>query len=190
MKETTRSDCSEYGTIRMPSLVIPGEVAACYNISSALAVNALARTIVNQSSTMAEYKKRRQKDQSRFLAAYVIYGSVASATRACHIGTTSRYAWMQHDPEYPSKFVNAQKMCASLLEEAARVRAIEGMREYKFYKGKPILHPVTGEPYYVLKYSDTLLIRLLEANGPESLVVRCSMAAKQRTRFLMGMLPR
>jgi hypothetical protein len=39
---------------------------------------------------------------------------------------------------------------------------------YKFLKnGKPIVHPVTHEPYYELEYSDTLLIFLLKGIRPE-----------------------
>ena len=46
-------------------------------------------------------------------------------------------------------------------------RAKDGLVKYKFKRdGTPLEHPVTGEPYYELEYSDTLLIFLLKAARP------------------------
>ena len=41
------------------------------------------------------------------------------------------------------------------------------LREYKFYKGQPIIHPMTGEPYYEVTPQVQLLLAQLKAFCPE-----------------------
>jgi len=78
----------------------------------------------------------------------------------------THYWWLKHDPAYAVAFAQAEEKAADALEAEARRRAINGVLRYKFDKGRPITNPETGEPYYELEYSDTLLIFLLKAHKP------------------------
>ena len=78
----------------------------------------------------------------------------------------THYWWLKHDPAYAVAFAQAEEKAADALEAEARRRAINGVLRYKFDKGRPITNPETGEPYYELEYSDTLLIFLLKGARP------------------------
>jgi hypothetical protein len=52
----------------------------------------------------------------------------------------------------------------TLKDEAVR-RAHEGVRKLVLYKGQPVFYQ--GEPVYEHVYSDSLLIKLLEAGDPD-----------------------
>ena len=105
--------------------------------------------------------------QTTFLGAYAECGHVREAARAANIHPSTHYRWLANGDEYCEQFRIAQIEAADGLESEARRRAVEGVRRYKFNRnGEPILHPVTGGPYYELVYSDALLITLLKANLP------------------------
>ncbi len=73
---------------------------------------------------------------------------------------------MQEDPEYAAAFTEAQEEAADRLEEEARRRAVEGVDEPVFYKGKKC-----GA---IRRYSDSLLIFLLKGVRPEKFKERSS----------------
>lgn len=114
----------------------------------------------------------RHPKKRAFLAAYAQCGNVTQAAEAAGIPRSLHYKWLEQEgPEgdaYREAFAQAQEEAADRLEAEARRRAVEGVVRYRFTKdGDPIRHPVTGEPYYELEYSDTLLIFLLKAARPE-----------------------
>lgn len=107
-----------------------------------------------------------------FLAAYARTGNVTQAAAAAGITRRTHYVWLHEDgPDgdaYREAFERAEEEAADWLEAEARRRAVEGVVRYKFdKKGNPLRHPVTGEPYYELEYSDTLLIFLLKGARPD-----------------------
>lgn len=109
-----------------------------------------------------------RKKQAAFLAAYMSSATIRHACKACKVSSALHYYWLKRDPTYKDRFREVQILSCNALEEEARRRACEGVKKYKFTsKGEPILHPKTGKPYYEHVYSDTLLIKLLEANHPE-----------------------
>lgn len=60
------------------------------------------------------------------------------------------------------------QVATAMLEDEALRRARDGMIRFQFSKdGKPLMHPVTGKPYFELEYSDTLLLALLRGRIPE-----------------------
>lgn len=104
----------------------------------------------------------------KFLAAYAECGVVGRALKAAGIGNTNAHSiWMRTVKDYRKRFLAAVEEAADNLEAEARRRAVKGLIRYKFFKGEPILHPETKEPYYEIEYSDTLLIFLLKAMRPE-----------------------
>ncbi len=93
-----------------------------------------------------------------FLAALAETGNITAAAQAAGVGRRSHYLWME-DPAYRAKYEEAMDTAVDALEREARRRAIEGVVEPVFYKGKAV-----GA---VRRYSDTLAIFLLKAARPE-----------------------
>lgn len=107
-----------------------------------------------------------------FLAAYARTGNITQAAAAAGITRRTHYVWLDAEGEegeaYRAAFEDAKEQAADYLEAEARRRAVEGLVRYRFNRaGNPLKHPVTGEPYYELEYSDTLLIFLLKGARPD-----------------------
>ena len=95
--------------------------------------------------------------QKAFLAAYEVCGCIEKAARAAKVRRTMHKSWMK-SAKYRRAFARAEDVAGDNLRHEAHRRAVQGCVEYKYYRGKPIIHPVTGEHYYELKRSDELLI--------------------------------
>ena len=107
--------------------------------------------------------------KTAFLTAFRECGTIRGAARASEVSTRSHYRWLADDAEYADAFGEAGRFAAAHLVDAARERAIEGTRKYRFDRsGQPIVDPRTGEQYFDLAYSDTLLIFLLKGLVPET----------------------
>ncbi len=107
-------------------------------------------------STLEEAKKARQK---AFLEEYK---QCAAITHACKIALIARqrhYKWLEKDPAYAKTFEEAKIAATDALVAEARRRAVQGVEEPIFYKGKLV--------QTIRKYSDTLLIFLLKGALPE-----------------------
>lgn len=107
----------------------------------------------------------RLRRQSRFLAQYVVHGTILHATRAAKIGRATHDVWMRRsedgtpaDPAYAEAFAKAKEMATECLEREARRRAAEGVLKPVYQGGKLVGH--------VREYSDLLLIFLLKAQRP------------------------
>lgn len=101
------------------------------------------------------------KKKRAFLAAYAETGTVKAACEAAEISRATFYTkqW-QEDEDFRAAFAHAQDMAAETLENEARRRAVEGVKEpVGWYKGQP--------GGYVTRYSDTLLIFLMKGAMPE-----------------------
>jgi hypothetical protein len=110
---------------------------------------------------------KKAAESEAVLAALRETGMISRACESADISTATFYRWRHDDPEFAAAVDQALRDSATVLEEAARKRAIVGLRKYKFTKdGEPILHPETNEPYYEEVYSDPLLALLLKANNP------------------------
>jgi hypothetical protein len=86
-----------------------------------------------------------------------------------YVGVTRQavYVAAERDPGFAFAVQNAVLQSTDLLEREARRRAVDGVRRQKFYKGKPILDPQTGEPYHERQHSDQVLMFLLRHRKPE-----------------------
>ena len=94
-----------------------------------------------------------------FLAAFAECGTVTHAAEIAGISRRMVQYWKKDDPEFAEAFRVAEEKAADRLEQEARRRAIEGVPEPVFYKGRKV-----GT---VQKYSDTLLIFLLKGALPD-----------------------
>lgn len=98
------------------------------------------------------------RDQVEFLFAYIQHGSIISAARESEFDRSRHYEWMR-TRLYAECFASARKHILGALETEAERRAMDG-----------VIEPVFGKDGLLGKrrrYSDSLLVKLLEANGPE-----------------------
>src|SRR5262245_47497044 len=61
---------------------------------------------------------------------------------------------------------DALEEAADHLQAEARRRAVDGVKKLKFYNGRPVIDPATGQQYYEHEYSDSLLMALLRGLRP------------------------
>lgn len=103
-----------------------------------------------------------------FLLALASNGNITKAAAAAEVARSWAYTCRTADPSFAEEWDEALEIAADTLEARAWRRANFEDIQYKFTKsGDPILHPVTGEPYYEHVGSDTVLITLLKAHRPE-----------------------
>ena len=100
------------------------------------------------------------KKRDAFLESLAVYGNVTEAARQATTNRTYLYALYDKDPKFKAAWDAAAKVGAQALEDEARRRAYEGVKEPKFNKDG-----ITTE--WVQKYSDTLLIFLLKGHDPD-----------------------
>ncbi len=104
-------------------------------------------------ATIATTKKEK------FLEAFRQTGNVTEAAEKAGVNRATPYKWRKKDPKFAKAWEEAEQEAADRLEREAWRRAVEGVEEPVYYKGKQIDS--------IRKYSDTLLIFLLKGNRPE-----------------------
>ncbi len=104
-------------------------------------------------------KKPLTDQQTEFLVAYRTEGRVKPAAARAGCSRELHYNALRTSETYRKAFAMVQQDFVDELEEEMRQRAIYGVKIPKFYRGE-----VIG---YETRYSDTLLMALLEANNPE-----------------------
>ena len=127
-----------------------------------------------------EFPKVHSAKAKAFLAAFRITGNITHAVKAAKVSRRSHSKWLEN-ADYAKAFADAKAEADEALEMEARRRAVKGLRRYKFYKGEPVLHPVTGKPYVEHEYSDGLLIQLLKANLPDKYAERIKAENTEKT---------
>lgn len=103
-------------------------------------------------------RKLTEKDREVFLEAYSRTGSVCAAAKIGDFHVAAHYDWLKSCPGYPERFQEAHQKAIEVLENEARRRAVDGVKEPVFYKGQ-----VVGE---ISRYSDVLLMFLLKGVAP------------------------
>lgn len=104
-------------------------------------------------------KRKRGKEQDRFLAEYAKCGNILLAAKLAKIERAKHYDWLEADPDYESKFAVAHESAAEALEAEAHRRAVTGVQEPVWYQGQKCGH--------IRKFSDTLLIFLMKGAMPD-----------------------
>lgn len=114
---------------------------------------------------------RRRQEQDLFLDALSKVGTVVGACQHTSIGRRTHYDWLEKDPTgYGKRYEEAIESATDNLETEARRRAMVGVDEPIYYKGKKIDS--------VRKYSDVLLIALLNAYRPQRFKHRHDVSGK------------
>lgn len=106
------------------------------------------------------YRKQEEVDAklAHFLARFAEHGNKSQACREADLPRQTVDLRARSDEALAEQLDAAKQQAADRLEEEARRRAVDGWMEPVFYKGE--------EVGYVRKFSDTLLLRLLEAHSP------------------------
>ena len=98
--------------------------------------------------------------KSAFLKSFSETGNIGLAAEHAGVARRTHYKWIASDPEYVEAFEEALEEAIDVLEAEARRRAVEGVEEPTgWYKGQP--------GGYIRKYSDVLLMFLLNARRPD-----------------------
>lgn len=97
--------------------------------------------------------------QDAFLAIFRVTGNITKSARACDFRRNCIFDWSKFDETWDNRFLEAREEAADALEEAARVRAVDGIKEAVYTSQGRLCG-------YVTKYSDQLLRILLKANRP------------------------
>ena len=115
-----------------------------------------------QKSTKSAKKKRHDPSdkswQPLFLTHLALSANVSASIAASGVAAHIIYDCRKKDEAFAIQWIEAMDVAIDSLENEARRRAIEGVREVVYYRGEQI-----GE---VTKYSDTLLIFLLKGARP------------------------
>ena len=105
-------------------------------------------------------RSRRVRDwKPAFLAALARSANVRLSASAACISRKTAYEHREKDAAFAAAWDTALEEACDLLEAEARRRAVEGVDDGVWYKGKKV-----GK---LIRYSDTLLIFLLKAHRPE-----------------------
>lgn len=103
------------------------------------------------------FKEGLTKAQVEFLYSYIVHGSLRKAAKHSGVHKARHFEW-KRKALYVECFEEARRLTLGALEDEAQRRAVDGVVEPVFYRDKLVGHK--------RRYSDSLLIRLLEANGP------------------------
>ena len=117
--------------------------------------------------TPSEFANICHPKRRAFLTAYSQWGNVSWAARHAGISREIHRLWKKKDREYAEAFALAKEIACSKLEDEAYRRAMTGVENYVFYRGKPIKDPETGQPYVHRKFSDRILMFLMKGAMPE-----------------------
>ena len=114
----------------------------------------------------------RRVKQDIFLAAYAKIGILKFAAEAADIHRSTHNYWLENDPEYATRHVDAAEDAADVVEMKLLQRGTVGCRQFKFHEGKPVMwkgKDGTDEErhYFEDKISDACLIVTAKARRPE-----------------------
>jgi len=105
--------------------------------------------------------------QAAFVAAVEAGKTVSAAAALAHVNPTTHYRWMAANEDYRDAIAVAEEAAWDGFLGVAVDRALRGVRRLRFYRGKPVIDPSTGEPYVEIEYDNRLLIVLLRLFKPE-----------------------
>lgn len=98
--------------------------------------------------------------KAKFLIDFAQCGNVLRSAASAGVDRRTIYGWQASDPKFKAMCDEALEDALDRLEEEARRRAYNGVREPVVSAGKLVT--------YVRKYSDTLLITLLKGKRPDT----------------------
>ena len=119
--------------------------------------------------------------RAAFLKALAESGHVLASARRAHVSPAHVYRCRNRFPAFRQAWDDALAVAVESLETEARRRALDGWEDPVYYQGQPV-----GA---IRRYSDRLLIVLLQAHKPE-LYNQQQIAERQSCENLMEQLER
>lgn len=113
---------------------------------------------------------QRPVAQDTFLDAFRARGNVLRACEAAEVGRRTVYDWIEKDLAFKARFEEAREDAVDLLEDEARRRAVDGVKEPVYQNGKVVGH--------ITRFSDRLLEQQLKAHRPERYRERMELTGK------------
>ena len=104
--------------------------------------------------------------QQQFLQYLAETGNVSRSVKLIGTSPARVYALRQNDPAFREAWEEAEEIAADRLEQEAWRRAVEGFEEPVVSAGK-LVRDEDGNAVMIRRYSDVLLIRLLQAHRPQ-----------------------
>jgi len=108
---------------------------------------------------------RTPKKKAAFLAALALTANVSEAAQAASLGRSAVYVWRNDEAAFAAAWDEAVDEATDRMEREAFRRAVEGTDRPVFGSLGP--GAGSGEVGRTREYSDTLLIFMLKAAGPE-----------------------
>ena len=108
---------------------------------------------------MANRTKLTNRARETFLEVLRETANVSEAAKTARVSRTCAYAHQKADPAFAAAWDEAVEVARDALEAEARRRAVNGVEEPVFHKGKVCGH--------IRRYSDRMLEILLKAHRPE-----------------------
>lgn len=115
------------------------------------------------TETAARQRKNTTDWHDVFFTEIAKCGIISRAAEIAGVNYNAVNSWRSKDAKFEARFNEAKKEFSDRVEHAAIKRAIEGIEVKKFYKDQPLIDPKTGQQYTERQYSDSLLVKLLEA---------------------------
>jgi hypothetical protein len=104
--------------------------------------------------------------QQQFLQYIAETGNVSRSIKLVGTSPARVYTLRQNDPAFREAWEEAEEIAADRLEQEAWRRAVEGFEEPVVSAGK-LVRDEDGNAVMIRRYSDVLLIRLLQAHRPQ-----------------------
>jgi hypothetical protein len=114
--------------------------------------------------------------QQQFLQYLAETGNVSRSVKLVGTSAARVYALRNNDPAFRQAWEEAEEIAADRLEQEAWRRAVEGFEEPVVSAGK-LVRDEDGNAVMIRRYSDVLLIRLLQAHRPQKFDRRLPAAA-------------
>jgi hypothetical protein len=109
--------------------------------------------------------------KTAFLTAYAASADIKAGLKAAGITRVKLRQWQEHDPEFSSRFYQAETEAVESLEAEARIRAIAGSKLVR----RVFRHGMLYEEIHEYRPSDTMLTKLLQAARPEKYTDRLTL---------------
>ncbi len=113
---------------------------------------------------MAARTKFTARKRRKFIAKLKQTGNISGSAAAISISRRLAYNIREQNPKFARQWDEAVEYAADALEQEARRRAVDGVKQPVFYKGRRVAS--------VRQYSDGLLTTLLKGNKPEKFADR------------------
>lgn len=121
------------------------------------------------------------KKKAEFCEALAVGMTVATAADAVKMSRSGAYRQREVDPEFAAAWGEAYETSTELLEAEALQRAMG--------RDEVVGVDKDGQPIFIKKYSDLLLIFLLKARRPEAYRERVNAIPRMETRVVIDLVP-